>query len=398
MADESGSKNCGAHCEDKCYPFKKELSPIEEEFRNDFLQVKQGAKLLLAKIIKTIKAKREKETNQETRLIKDISSSITSLKSSLENELSDKLPKLSDADITKRNTNIPHLERRLTDLDTKMTLYLFNMVVKTKEEGKLREGFTGKESRIVYAENSKELYTVDKIGTNFTCRCQTYTTYHVCEHTLASAFDNGDDIFDSFLDCVVSKQKRLTPSATSGACPSAGKKKAKKKRKRNHWQPPEVSERIPLANMLEEIKPDEEVPAAPYAIVNTAGSKMVIKKDGSKKPNLIPTRSTPFMVWDIRGNISKCAACRENLVDGPDDRYHPLDSQVCIRHEESDYYYNKQVRKWFPTKSNKYYHLSKECLEARNPHFQFDNLRYEFLIVNPANEAMKNTLRRRFQS
>eukprot|EP00111_Clytia_hemisphaerica_P001399 TCONS_00003971-protein len=76
----------------------EELSPIKEEFRNDFLQMKQGAKLLLAEIIKTLKVKREKETNQDTRLVKDISSSITSLKSSLENELSDKLPELSDAD------------------------------------------------------------------------------------------------------------------------------------------------------------------------------------------------------------------------------------------------------------------------------------------------------------
>ena len=81
----------------------------------------KSAKLLLAEIMKTIKTRRSETNDQNNLLINDITSSITSLKSSLEKELSDKLSELSDADITKRSTNIPHLERRLTDLDTKIT-------------------------------------------------------------------------------------------------------------------------------------------------------------------------------------------------------------------------------------------------------------------------------------
>lgn len=98
-----------------------------------------------------------------------------------------------------------------------------------------------------------------------------------------------------------------------------------------------------------------------------------VGKEKPQKPQYKPTENTPFELIPIKGNIRVCAGCREELKDGLDEM-HVLDSVYCIRHKENDYFFLETKNQWLKKFENKHYHISKDCLIERNPHFDSDNL------------------------
>ena len=103
------------------YHLQESSDQAELPFTKEFNQTQKNAKKLLIDMNNAISSREEVLSQQDLRIVNDIKSSIRSQKSSLKSEISIDLSKLSDAEITKRNTNVCHLERHLTDLDSKIT-------------------------------------------------------------------------------------------------------------------------------------------------------------------------------------------------------------------------------------------------------------------------------------
>ena len=103
------------------YHLQESSDQAELPFTKEFNQTQKNAKKLLVDMNNAISSREEVLSQQDLRIVNDIKSSIKSQKSSLKSEISIDLSKLSDAEITKRSTNVCHLERHLTDLDSKIT-------------------------------------------------------------------------------------------------------------------------------------------------------------------------------------------------------------------------------------------------------------------------------------
>lgn len=59
-----------------------------------------------------------------------------------------------------------------------------------------------------------------------------------------------------------------------------------------------------------------------------------------------------------------------------------LDEQLCIRHKTNDFIWIEQVQTWKANSNNKQYHVSLNCLNTRNPHFD------PMALVNKLNHTL----------
>ncbi|CAB4026532.1 Hypothetical predicted protein [Paramuricea clavata] len=98
--------------------------------------------------------------------------------------------------------------------------------------------------------------------------------------------------------------------------------------------------------------------------------KITIRRSRPDKPAVAPIMSTPFQLIDITGRIRKCAGCRKDLKEGPDDfSRHDMDKKLCIRHKEHDFVFITSYHHWKKTFENKHYHVFLNCVKGRNPAF-----------------------------
>ena len=130
-------------------------------------------------------------------------------------------------------------------------------------------------------------------------------------------------------------------------------------------------------------------------VTQVSRSAMKIKI-GSKKgrPNYAETKSTPFEVILIAGNIKRCAGCRGTLKDGPDSFSSENDKRLCLRHKERDHIFIDAQNFWKPTFSNKHYHMFEDCVRKRNTSFQPTLLQVKVVI----DEELTDFLSARFTS
>ena len=180
---------------------------------------------------------------------------------------------------------------------------------------------------------------------------------------------------------------------------SAGMKSAPRKRKRA--SSPDiickttVTPAAPLT--MGEIFDAEVENEEPYPVVthlSNSGMKMKIKSSQTQpkiaKPQYEETKSTPFEIINIHGNIAKCAGCKGKLKEGPD----PLlssehDHHYCIRHKERDHVFIAAHNYWKQTFSNKHYHLLKECVLKRNKSFISRNVQINVAVDREVRELLK---------
>ncbi|XP_066929918.1 uncharacterized protein [Clytia hemisphaerica] len=278
--------------------------------------------------------------------------------------------------------------------------FVKNLEMKVKRlKGNLRLGYDGPKSRIVPS-TGDEILTVKSInnGFDFSCPCKSYKSYHFCSHTIATAIDNN--CLQEFLQIAKTKVRKLTPSATSGSSKNAGQKPNTKRRpKRKHTEPlVSLNERQTLGEILQNTPGDEEIATGSYGITTSSNLKMKLQRNRkSKKQKFVPTKSTPFCLVDIKGNISKCAGCRGNLADGPSAVAMPdeFDRKICIRHKEADHFYLEHRDEWIPKMENKHYHVWKLCLQGRNPHFNVNDVLTNHLEKQQINFSVKSFLKER---
>lgn len=85
---------------------------------------------------------------------------------------------------------------------------------------------------------------------------------------------------------------------------------------------------------------------------------------------------TPIELIKISGNIQKCAGCRRDIkerlschtVDNLS--FENYNAQYCLQHKEEDYVFFEKANKWLRKCDNKHYHVSRDCIIERNPHFE----------------------------
>ena len=264
----------------------------------------------------------------------------------------------------------------------------------------IRQGFDSEESRLVKSESSNAVHSITCTktrGVRYVCDCQTCKSFEVCAHSLAAALDNR--LMTAFINSLISNgSKRITPLATARSSSNAGRKASKQPRKRK----PCVTDngyhkkQFKLSDALKDIEADE-VPS-PFNVANGSGLKLTFLRANTgktPKPKVHPTTSTPFEIIDIKGNISKCAGCHGNLKDGPvDSAFHELDKKICIRHKEIDDVWIDQRSQWVQKFDNKHFHVNRNCIILRNPHFQPNNIDV-VLEVQPMNHNFKAFVKER---
>ena len=99
-----------------------------------------------------------------------------------------------------------------------------------------------------------------------------------------------------------------------------------------------------------------------YGLVDNSGLKLKLKRGKTK---VKPTRTTPFCLIDVKGNISKCAGCRGNLRDGPADGKDDLDAKVCIRHKERDFVWIHQRGELIQKFDNRHYQTQEPAFSQK---------------------------------
>ena len=105
------------------------------------------------------------------------------------------------------------------------------------------------------------------------------------------------------------------------------------------------------------------------------------------KPSL-PKSDCNYVVGTIWGNVRKCFGCKHEFLPAS-----APDNQFVLVRPESDWYFDKQTKSWrLGRKSNRYYHMSLQCVQRNNPQFSATQL------IVPANTpaAVKAVLFERF--
>ena len=74
--------------------------------------------------------------------------------------------------------------------------------------------------------------------------------------------------------------------------------------------------------------------------------------------------------------------CFGELKEEPGGLKDDLDEQLCIRHKTNDFIWIEQVQTWKSNCNNKQYHVSLNCLNTRNPHFD------PMAVVNKLNHIL----------
>lgn len=292
------------------------------------------------------------------------------------------LDRVSTIPLQVSNENEPSLDKmdKLKENFTNNHVEAMKTKVKRIINGNIRQGFSGPKSRLVPSESGTQPYAITcPARFNYMCSnsCIQFKSQKICSHTLAAATDNGE--LSEFLDIFLSKgtQTNLTTLATANVSRNSGKKPGQTSRKRKSGRDASSSNvRQTLKEALANDKSDTSLLL--YSAQQSGDNSMRLKltrvgKEKPQKPQYKPTENTPFELIPIKGNIRVCAGCREELKDGLDEM-HVLDSVYCIRHKENDYFFLETKNQWLKKFENKHYHISKDCLIERNPHFDPDNL------------------------
>ena len=83
-----------------------------------------------------------------------------------------------------------------------------------------------------------------------------------------------------------------------------------------------------------------------------------------------PKSDCNYAVGTIWGNFRKCFGCKRELLPAP-----APDNQFVLVRPECDWYFDKQSKTWrLGRKSNRYYHMSLQCVQKNNPGFSATQL------------------------
>ena len=180
------------------------------------------------------------------------------------------------------------------------------------------------------------------------------------------------------------KQTNLTAASMANVSRHAGKKPGHTARNRKKQKDSvELSHRATLGEVLRDIPAD--CSKLQYSAEPCAANSLKVKftrttSTRPQKPVVRPTENTPVELKQISGNVRKCAGCRGDLKSGPsssstdDTSGQNLDGQYCLRHREEDYVFINKTNQWLRKSENKHYHVNRDCIIERNPHFQAKNV------------------------
>ena len=244
------------------------------------------------------------------------------------------------------------------------------------EDDAIRNGFeTG--SFLVRSSSSTTPHYLKRLSNGkYTCdkACLGFNTRNICSHVLSVAHRESD--LKYFLQMYKKGNKKdlnLTAVTTFGVNKSAGRKRAVTRGRRN-------SSPDPVSSMKRGQVPPSTSPSTIGELFHYQARpsddplKITIRRSRPDKPAVTPTTSTPFQLIEIKGKIRKCAGCRGELKEGPDEySRRDADTKLCIRHKEHDFVFIDSYQHWKKTFENKHYHVFVNCIKGRNLAFLRNN-------------------------